>query len=429
MTATLLPEPEAQAAPVPEGRGRWHLTLHSRQFSPASSTSTMIAELPGARSRRLEQALNASATLTFTLDGRTPAAAMIRELMTDVVAWRWDDATGKDVPYFRGIVTQSQDTLSEQLHTVTFTAHDYLAMLARRFMTKPFTLTNYEQDRIAFSLVDWASNYVYDTSGAVLFSPGSYLPIVVHSFNPDGTERGPSGQMRTRTYAGNTQYGTALDQLAHVINGFDYDVVPGMRGPFLNSTFDWLRIFYPNQGVVRSEPLEYGSSISAAVRSVNSADYANFVRVLGNNGSSDPAAAQVYAEQWNGDANDVTTSPVGLWMAAENGADVSVTSTLTEQAQGTLDLMGVLEPSYSLTLRPGTYREGAFNMGDTVPIVIRSGRLNVTPDNATLRIVGLTFEIGDDGNENVGLTVGRSLTELADLLTETARDVNALARR
>jgi hypothetical protein len=235
--------------------------------------------------------------------------------------------------------------------------------------------------------------------------------------------------MRDRTYAGNTQYGTALDQLAHVIGGFDYDVVPGMRGPFLNGNWDWLRIFYPSQGVVRTEPLEYGSTIAALTRSVNSADYANFVRVLGNNGSSDPNAAQVYAEEWNGDANNVTVAPVGLWMDAENGADVSVQSTLTEQAEGTLDLKGVLEPSYSLTLRPGTYRDGAFNMGDTMPIVIRSGRLNVTPDNATLRIVGLTFDISDDGTENVGLTVGRSLTELADLLTETARDVNALARR
>jgi hypothetical protein len=388
----------------------------------------MLTELPDARSRRLEQQINAPATFTFTLDGQSPAAAVIRELMTDVVAWRWDEATGKDVPYFRGIVAQSQDSLSEQVHTVTFTCHDYLAMLARRVVTKTVTYTNYEQDRLVQDLIGRAST-VTDTTGLVPFSPGSYLPIVGHPFDPNGIERGPSGQMRDRTYVGSTQYGTALDQLAHVINGFDYDVVPGMRGPFFNASWDWLRIFYPGQGVVRSEPLEYGSSIAAVTRSVNSADYANFVRVLGNNGDSDPAAAQVYAEQWNDDANDVTTAPVGLWMTAENGADVSVQSTLVEQAHGTLGLLGVLEPSYTLTLRPGTYRDGAFNMGDTVPIVIRSGRLNVTPDNATLRIVGLTFDIGDDGQEDVALTVGRPPTSLADLMTATAADVNALARR
>ena len=88
--------------------------------------------------------------------------------------------------------------------------------------------------------------------------------------------------------------------------------------------------------------------------------------------------------------------------------------------------MGVLEPSYSLALAPDTYTDRAFNMGDTVPVVIQSGRLDVT---TTQRIVGLSFEMGDDGAENVGLTVGRSLTSLADLLTATARDVNALARR
>jgi hypothetical protein len=410
---------------LPPGRGRWRFTLHHRQFSDVTLQSTLVAELDGARSRRLEQKLNDSATLTFTLDGRSDEAALVTEMQTDVVAWRWDGEGGSDKPYFRGIVAQSQDTLSESSHTVTFTCHDYLAMLARRYVTRTLTYTNTDQDDIARGLLAQAVSAV-DSTGATL-APGSYLPLHAQLVAANNAARNLSGQLRVRTYAGSTQVGTALDQLANVTGGFDYDVVPPGRFTAANTPYDTLRIFYPSQGIARAEPvLEYGGRIAALSRSINTADYANFVRALGNNGSSDPAAAQMYAERKNADANNVTVAPVGLWMDAENGADVSIQSTLDQQAQGTLDRMGVLEPSYSLTLAPDTYTDRAFNMGDTVPVVVRSGRLDVA---TTLRIVGLTFDIGDDGQEDVGLTVGRPLTSLADLLTETARDVNALARR
>ena len=392
----------------------------------------MIAELDDARGQALTQQLNGPATFTFTMDGRDPAAALVIELETDVVAYRWSEAAGTDVPYFRGIVGQSEDQLGED-HVVTFTAHDYLAMLTRRFVTSTLTFgapnPSVDQDSIANGLIGRAST-VIATAGTPSFSPGSYLPFAVRCANPDGSQRAQntSGQLRDRTYAGSQQIGTALDDLAHVINGFDYDVVPGQRSPAAppSSHFDWFRIFYPQQGIARTEPLEYGSSIATVTRSVTSADYANFERVLGNNASSDPAAAQLYSEKWNTDANNVGVTPVGLWMDAENAADVSVGTTLDQQALGWLNQKGVLIPSYTLGLRPGAYRDGSINMGDTVPVVIASGRLDVT---TSLRVVGITFKIGDDGEEDVELAVGRPLTTLVDMLAGTAADVDALARR
>jgi hypothetical protein len=417
---------------IPPGRGRWRLTLHRRQFTDATLQSTLIAELPAARSRRLEQTLNGSATLTFTLDGRSAEAALIAELATDVVAWRWDEIGGHDKPYFRGIVAQSQDTLSEQSHVVTFTCHDYLAMLARRYVTGTLAYTNTDQDTIARGLVAVAVTARSTPSPGyptgVPLSPGSYLPLHSLLTDPNNQPRSISGQARDRTYEGSTEILTAFDQLAHVIGGFDYDVVPPGRFNATDTPYDTLRIFYPSQGVARAEPvLEYGGRIASLTRSTNSANFANFERVLGNNGDTTPGAPQLYSEQWNPADLDVTEpGAVGLWMDAQNGADVSIQSTLDDQAHGALDLMGVLEPSYSLALTPDTYTDRAFNMGDTVPVVVQSGRLDVT---TTQRIVGMSFEMTDDGAENVGLTVGRSLTSLADLLTETARDVNALARR
>jgi hypothetical protein len=420
---TVVQLPTLATYPIPPGRGRWRLTLHPRQFT--TTAPPVLAQLDGARGRRLDQQLNGSASFTFTMDGRSPDAAMVTELATDVVAWRWSEVTGKDVPCFRGIVAQSEDQLDDS-HVVTFTAHDYLAMLGRRYVTNTRAWTNTDQDNIANGLLSAALNVV-GTPGTPSFTPGCYLPLQANWFSPDGSPRAVSGQLRDRTYAGSTEIGKAIDDLAHVINGFDYDVIPGMHPAVSpNRPYDWLRLFYPQQGVTRTDPLEYGSTIATVTRSVNSVDYANFIRVLGNNASSDPNAAQVYSEKWNGDANNVGVTPVGLWMDAENAADVSVGTTLDQQASGWLNQQGVLIPSYSLGLRPGTYYDRLFTMGDTVPIVIQSGRLAV---NTNLRIVGISYDIGDDGDENVSITVGRSPTSLANMLAGTAADVDALARR
>ena len=65
-------------------------------------------------------------------------------------------------------------------------------------------------------------------------------------------------------------------------------------------------------------------------------------------------------------------------------------------------------------------------MGDTLPLIVQSGRLNV---NTTVRVMGLSFEPNDDGDEIVTLTVGRAPTSLVDILGAQAADIRALSRR
>jgi hypothetical protein len=246
-------------------------------------------------------------------------------------------------------------------------------------------------------------------------------------FNPDGSRRSASsGQLRDRNYTGNTEIGQSIDELARVINGFDYDVWPRSD---LNG-MDWLRVFYPAQGITRTNTaLVYGSTVSSVTRTVNSADYANYWRILGNNGSSDPNAAQLYGEAWNADATGVAGPyPVGLWQSVDNAADVTIQQTLTDKANGNLAVSGLLVPGYTLGLRPGFYAYGLFNMGDTVPLIIQSGRLNV---NTAVRVLGISYAVGDDGDENVSVTVGRPPVLPADLFGVAAaqQDINALVRR
>lgn len=418
--------------PVPPGRGQWRLTLHQRRYTASRLGDTVIAELVDARSRQLVQQLNSAAVLTFSVDGQSPTAGLIQELAHDVVAWRWDENNGVDVPVFRGVIAQSEDTISEQADTVNYTCHDYIDLLTRRWVTAAtgggITYGQTDQDLIVSGLLNQAIG-VTTSSGAggvgpgVPLTPGAYLPFAISLATPAGATRGLSQVYRDRNYPGQSNIGQAIDDLAHVIGGFDYDVRPDPAGV----TADHFRIFYPQQGVTRTTPqLVYGSTVASLTRSVNSADYGNYWRVLGNNGSDDPLAAQFYAEAWNADAANGVAGAVGMWMNAENASDVTVQATLNEQAAGDLNLYGVLIPSYSLALRPGAYTWTNPNMGDTVPLVIQKGRLNV---NTTIRVVGIEYDIGDDGQEDVTLTVGRAPTTLADLLAAPVRDVNALARR
>jgi len=433
MTIVALTEPRAGSTPVPPGRGRWRLTAHRRVFAqPPCPTwdQTITIELTQARGRNLSQQWDAPATLLFTLNGRDPAAALIQELQTDVFAWRWDETSGADVCVGRFIVTQSEDQISEQEHVVTFTAHDYLAMLDRRFElgATPRVITATDQDTIAAQTVNIGAGY--GSAGGTAwkgFDPGALMPMQAVRVNPDGTARAAlSGVVRDRNYAGGLSLLTELDELAKVQGGFDYDIVPSPRGQAIGAGpgADAVRIFYPSQGVQRADMvLAYGANVATVTRAVSSADYANYVRTIGNKASADPNAAQLVGEANNADA---AGRVVGAWGLSENASDVSLQATGNQRAAGDLSIFGVLVPGYTLGLVAERYLWGSPNMGDTVRLIVQSGRLNVSD---YVRVVGIAYAIGDDGEEDVQITVGRPLVTIAKLLGKNASAIDALARR
>jgi sugar lactone lactonase YvrE len=408
--------------PIPGYRGRWRLTLHTRTFAPATLSSTLIAELADARGRQLVQAWGTPAVLTFSMDGHAQAAALIEELEHDVVAWRFDDRTGLEVAVFRGPITASQDQLTTESHTVTYTCQDYAAVLSRRLLTTTYTVTARDQDLIAGDLL--AAGSAASSSSGTSFSPASYVPVTLATVNPDGTTRGLSTRTRDRTYYGSQNVYDALDALAKIIDGFDWDVQPSAT-----NTTDSLRVFYPAQGVTRTDiALQYGSTVATVTRSLSSADYSNYVRVLGNNTSANPTP-QFFAEDWNTQAHATSPIPVGLWMTDDTSqTSVTVQSTLDEKASGDLALDANLTPTYTLGLTPDWYTWGHPNMGDTVPLIVQSGRLDdyYTPG---VRVLGITYQIGDDGQEDVTLTVSRPTQTVGGILAAGDRDLKALTRR
>ena len=437
MTVTVDAEPRT-STPVPQGRGRWRLTLHRRVFMPLNYwignpaptwNQTIVSELSSAHDRKLTQKWDGTAELAFSLDGRSDDAANILELAHDVYAWRWSTELGRDVCVFRGPIQQADDTVTPERHAVTFTCHDYLSMLERRILTSTLSWTNVDQDTIVSNLLTWAAWLVQSSSGTANFNTAGFLPIQSRPVDPSGNPRGASGQIRQRTYYGNATYLEQLDLLSKVAGGFDYDVQPepeaGRQG--FTAGFDAFRVFYPYQGSDRTAQLSfvYGSNVASVQRSFSSVDFANYVRELGNNSSADPNVAQLYAEAWTSEATS-TTPTVGLWMLGNNLADINLQTTLNEHAQGDIGLTSLPAPTYTVGLTPDTYRWGNPAMGDNVPLIVQSGRLNI---NTTVRVLGITYTVGNDGQETVDLTVGRPQPNLRSAFHRITRDINALTRR
>jgi hypothetical protein len=422
------------STPIPPGRGRWRLTLHQRQFSGLTWTQTLVVQLDSARNRKLVQAWDMPATFTFDVDGHASDAAVISELHHDVIVWRWDENSGADIPMFRGMVDASEDQIDEQSHTVTFTCHDYLAMLSRRMITWSMeSVQTFDQDNMAFQFLDYANRRCESTDGTTVFTAGRYIPLLMEYVNPNGSNRGsaPStGINRTHADQGNQVCLTELDALAKLTNGFDYDVKPlcmttdrGIEVTVGSATCDALRVFFPQQGVTNSSAeFAYGSSVSKVQRQVTAADYTNYWRTIGNNQSA-TVAPQNYGENWNSDANSTT---VGTFMSGDQASSTTDNPWLGAVAAGRIGLYGTLVPTYVLTLTPGWYTSGRFAMGDTVPVIINSGRLGVTN---TQRVLGITYNIGDDGQEDVEVVVGRATTTLGGMMRAQDHNINALARR
>lgn len=412
---------------VPAGRSRWRVLIAERPWA-LGNRGPIVGEIMDARSRRLEQAFNKPAAFYFTVDGNSPTARLIRELAQEVLVFRWNEAEGKDEPMFRGVITQSQDILSEQRHSVNFVAHDYLGIIGRRFATRHYSFRQRDQDEIA----EWFINWGYAPSSGVDWGASASMPVTIARVAPDGSQPGGtlrpySGRLRDREYPPQSNALECLDNLANVINGFDYDLIPEPLGPGRPGDFrnrDWLRIFYPYRGVPRYDwAFVWGSTVSTVSRSVNSALYANYVRVVGQ---SEPDEPQVFAEAWSTDATDLISNPGGFWPRAESASDVTDLIALAEKAAGSLESLGLLVPAYSLGLRPGAYTREAFHIGDSVNLRINSGRLDV---NTWVRVLALTFGIGEDGQEDIGVDVGRPSPTFLGLFQGADQRISALERR
>ena len=357
--------------PVIAPAGPWRVMTAAPQ--PAGGITGMITQ---AQSRvvTLRTEPDQQDQVDINIDGTSAPALRITELLTDIVVLFGDK------PVFVGRIGPGQDDLDAGAHRLAVTAMDYRSILGRRKLIASDTLsyTNIDQAVIAWNLLQLTQN-----------RPGGQLGIV----------RGvgqTTGITRTYTATAGDMVGDDITALAQLNGGFEWSI------DSKNAQFTDLRlnIWYPSQGADNGVVLMYGDGrVSSISRSVDPSAYANSVMVTGN--SSKTLTTQ------NLDAADIATNQAGRFDTVI-GTNDNTQSTLNDDAAGQLAAVQVLIPTYTVQLYPGAWADAGgpdwLWKGDQVTVVIDSGRLAVVDK---LRVVEMSFDIGNDNVETLTLTIGR----------------------
>lgn len=375
------PEPEPEVPPnqpvapvlLTEDLGAdWSFVI-----GPASGG--LSRELTGAAGRKVSFKLAGSSEASCTLDGNDSAAAEIVELATDLHIFR---SQGRGMPkrrMYRGRISKLNDQLDANGHTVDVPSVDYRELLKRRLIMSGTLdadriFTQKDQSLIAWTLL----NAQQQRTGGDL-----------------GISRGlgqVTGKLRDRTFNLGDSVGEKLNDLSQVIDGFDWDITPTSDSAM---QFD---IWSPQRGVDRAEVLLFGGNIHSVTRAVDSSDYANAVRLKGrapDGGTEPPPVERVAA--------DITSRAEGRWDKLYD-EDATTLAALNDRGDWRISDAQVIHPSYTVKLQAGWWR-GADHiwLGDSVQLVIMSGRLNV---NTSVRVQEITVDIGDGGAEDVSMTLG-----------------------
>ena len=384
--------------------GMWRFAVVSRY--PGSVAQ---GDLSDAASRTLSFDLLKAGTMSITVHGTSPQLQWLQELRSDLVAYRWSAKSGAFVPLMRACITKSEDQITAAgVHSVTFTATDYRGVLARMLLRDATTYTTLEQATIFSNLVA-LGNQPRGFTGA--------LGLTSRCVNPDGSPLAATGITRTRSYTLGQQVAQALDDVSTDISGFDWSIDPDPATP---GNAGVATLWYPNRGVVRSAWVaHYGSTVSALTRTVDTSTYLSYALTVGN-------AATVIGEAFGAGWNDPVNHPEGAWMTEQSQSSVTDATTCLQNSQGMIAQYGAVLPSYSLTLTPGRWSPDDCWLGDTVRLIVNSGRLSV---DTSQRVVGVAVTVDDNGTESVTLTTGQPPPSANALMRQIDRRLSSLERR
>lgn len=347
--------------------------------------------LPGATGRSMTWRLIDDHEAAFTIDGSLPEAAGIQEMVDDL--WVYRNGTA----LFRGRIGPSSDAGDSTSLTTGFSAAGYRTLLQRRYL--------YEGDTLAYTSTDQAA-----IAWGLLTSTQSKAAGDLGIAQGLGAV---TGVVRDRTqYNPGQSIGEAINQLAAVGNGFDWDITPRTGTSVMR-----LDVFYPQRGTDRQRVLDFPGNIASYGRQVDPGSFANAVRGTGVDGlaavrAEEPAIASDLAGRWDaqlGDTNIVLASTLALRTAQE----------LTDRQ--------VVYPSWSVVLQPGGWGgPDDIWLGDPVTLSVHQGRLNVVE---SIRVMEIALALDDSDNETVTLTLGTPPPKSKWKLRRLDRRLIALERR
>ena len=386
-TASVLLDIDVTVPVAAAPKGPWRFL-----YGPAQPKGGATAEVVQAQNKtlvlRTEPDQNHEAS--FDIDGRSPQAAGIVELQTDLTVMY-----GSNI-MFQGRIVPTQDTLDASSHRTVVTAYDYREVLRRRAVLPG--------DTLSWTSVD-AGTIVWNMIQATQGRAGGNL----------GIARGKgqtTGIPRIYTIAVGDYIGDDITALCQMANGFEWQITPyGLADLRLD-------LFVPAQGTDQGVVLSYGDGrVSGITRTVDPSTFADCVYVTGGTGTTpehieDPAIGTRPEQRWD--------SVIGTTYITQ--------TTLHDHTLDLLNQAQVVTPSYQIQCYPGTWGGPQdIWLGDPVTVRINSGRLQV--DDPGLRVVEMAFAINPDNVEVLTLTVGQVPFRVHRKIASILKRLQTLERR
>lgn len=363
----------------------WSLRLLS---GPGANPSTWgeQSDLTGATAKKISVYLDQPHEISFSMNAEHPEAPLVEELLSDVAAY-YDDGTGTGPQRLvRCRVGPSSDTGDGTSTTTMFRALSYRDLLNRKLI---YSGDPFEPTPPVTNIEDLGWQMINQAQGRPNGSLGITRGVRDASSAIGGSVSGVEFQV-------GMVIGEQIDKLFQDAGAYDYDIT----GNLVYQTY--LR---PRRTPTNGSRflLDYGGSVASFQRTVDPSEYANAIIVLGGNDSSGFPIAPEGAER---EAPGILDGLVrqGRWEKTFSDPDLTNLERLAFRADRLLSDVQVLQPTYTLTLKPGMWDGPAgLWVGDVCPIRIKAGRLDV---DTQLLVTALTFDVGDDGDETVTVSCG-----------------------
>lgn len=364
---------DAEFRPLPTFVGEYRIV--------AFRGSQPLGEL-AALDQRFEFRLERPSVVAFRINAAHPSARFIGELSTDVVVFRDGRAL------LRAVVTATRDDLNEDSHYIEVTAMDYRGRLEFRRVLADQVFVDEPDVDIAWSSIVNAQA-----------EPNGNLGIRRGVFD--------DGVQLSGTFPAGISVTEAIELVANVDDGFDWDIDANLR----------FNIYRP-RGRRTERVLDYGGLVAEVTREFAAGNFANSVRVSG-----DDTVASVIAGE--GD------SFLGRWDRQVGYPQIASPTLLAGLALDELSRLSDDAISTRLRLRSseGQQSWGGFadiGLGDTVRIVIQSNRLNIAEDT---RVRQIDVTVSDDGREDVTLVVDGPQRTFQERINDVLQRLTELERQ
>ena len=316
-------------------------------------------------SYQLNRAGKASFTLPITSDRL--ATFPIYLGVTRLLIYR------ENVLIWAGVVWEMEENASIDEGTVNIQCIEIFHILSEKRYTSN-TYTNTDAGTIAWGIINTTQGL---TGGNLGLTQGTIQ----------------STKNRDRTFV-DEKIGENIIALTSVQDGFDFLITPSIK----INTQGVFNVYSRRGSVLTNIKLEYGDKLKNNIQA-----WRRF-RTLSDIANSIVAEGEGYGDTvLKATVSDTTQiQAVGLLEDRRQYKSVTVATTLTDNVTEDLRVKKTEQFIYDLTLNNAYNDFGEYDIGDIVPVKIKSGYVDV---NVNMRIYGIEVKVSDGGEEQIKLTV------------------------